>query len=202
MNTEDAAELTQILRRASEGGADADRAWRIVYPEILRLAKSRRRKWDGDWTLETRAIANELFLKVFADTTTEFRDREHFYSLVARVIRQILINYRRDRRTEKRGSGAPHLGLEVVDSLGIDPRVAERVDDLHEALCRLEQFDARAARVVELKFFVGLGNAEVAEVLGVSRPTVIRDWAAARAWLWKEMAVPESLPERNGDDEP
>jgi RNA polymerase sigma factor (TIGR02999 family) len=180
-------ELTRLLRKFPRDSDAADDAWRIIYPEILALAKSQRRRWDGDWTMETAVLANEAFLKVFSGTPPDFNDRRHFYRLLSTAIRQILVNYGQARKTRKRGGGAQHVPLDVAEGLGLAAEAAEQVRDLDRALEKLREMDARAAEVVELKFFVGLGNAEIAEVLGVSRPTVIRDWAAAKAWLWKEI---------------
>jgi RNA polymerase sigma factor (TIGR02999 family) len=132
-------------------------------------------------------LANEVFLKVFGKTPQDFRDRQHFFRLVAKAIRQILINYAEERGASKRGGKVDHVPLEEAFGFGVSDKLADQICDLHLALEQFERVDPRAAEVVQLKFFVGLRNEEIAEVLEVSRATVARDWTLARAWLWREM---------------
>ena len=139
--------------------------------------------------METRALANEVYLKVFGSDSRDFGDRRHFYRLIGKAIRHLLINYAEERRAAKRGGGADHVPLEEAFGLGLSPKASDQARELHRALERLQAVDARAAEVVQLKFFVGLKNAEIGEVLEVSKATVARDWTFARAWLWREMGA-------------
>lgn len=180
-----------LLRKAAAGDLDArDEAWSRVYDEVLLVARSQRRRWVGNWTMETRVLANEVFIKLFAKTTPNFEDRKHFFTLLAKAVRQILVNYSEASRSAKRGGDAPHLPLAEAGSIAMAPEVSDQLLDLHGALQRFEALDERAARVVELRFFAGLSYEEIAETLDISRATAVRDWEAARAWLHREVGGP------------
>jgi len=192
-------EITRLLNALPDASPTThEQAWQVLYREILRVARNQRRRWEGDWTMETRALANEVFLKVFGHAPQEFKDRQHFFRLIAKAIRQILINYAENRRAAKRGGGAHHTSLEDVFDLGFSDGVVDQIWDLHLALEKFEEVDPRAAEVVQLKFFVGLKNEEMAEVLGTSKATVVRDWNVARAWLWRELNGSMSGKEEGG----
>ena len=177
-----------LLRIAATGDLQArDEAWSRVYDEVLAVARAQRRRWTGDWTMETRVLANEVFIKVFGDRPPNLKDRRHFFTLLAKAVRQILVNYSEGRRAAKRGGGRPHVSLAEAGTIAQSPEVSDRLLDLHDALEQFESLDERAARVVELRFFAGLNYEEIAETLGVSRATAVRDWEAAKAWLHREM---------------
>jgi len=177
-----------LLRMAATGDLEArDRAWSHVYDEVLLVARAQRRRWSGDWTMESRVLANEVFIKVFGDRPPEFKDRRHFFTLMAKAIRQVLVNYSEGRRTAKRGGGQVQVPLASADAIFLEPEVSDQLLDLHEALSRFESLDERAARVVELRFFAGLNYDEIAENVGVSRATAVRDWETAKAWLHREV---------------
>jgi RNA polymerase sigma factor (TIGR02999 family) len=185
----DDADITRVLAELqAEGPAAAERAWEVLYPEMLRLAKAERRRWGGNWTLETRVLANEAYLKLFGEEVRSYQDRRHFFNLVSRAIRQILVNYATSRRRQKRGGEASTaLPLHEVDDRVMSAEVAEEVLDLNEALDRFRKIDPRATEVVELKFFAGLTGEEIGEAMGLSPATVGRDWVTARAWLSREL---------------
>ena len=133
-------------------------------------------------TLEPHALVNELFVRWLGSPPVTFVDRVHFFALAARTMRRILIDHARAHGAEKRGGARERVTLSAVD--GWNP--VQHYDDilaLDAALSKLERADPRAARVVELRFFGGLLEEEIAEVLGVSEITVKRDWKVARAWL-------------------
>jgi RNA polymerase sigma factor (TIGR02999 family) len=166
------------------GGDDAarDRLFAVVEPELRRMASGFLRGERQDHTLEPNALVNELCLRLLGGTQVTFRDRAHFFAIAAQTMRRILIDHARARVAGKRGGVQQRLTLSAVD--GWQP-VGEMEDilALDEALETLERADPRAARVVELRFFGGLGEEDVAEALGVSVITVKRDWKVARAWL-------------------
>ena len=154
----------------------------MVYPELRRIATRFLHNERDHHTLEPTALVNELSVRLLGSQPLTFQDRAHFFAVAAQTMRRILIDYARARTAEKRGGRQERVSLTAVE--GWNP--VERSEDilvLDEALTKLEKADSRAARVVELRFFGGLEEAEVAEVLGVSIITVKRDWKVARAWL-------------------
>lgn len=171
--------VTHLLRRSDGGDARAlDELFEVVYDELRRMAAGRLRGERADHTLQATALVHELFLKM-SDGAVAARDRRHFMGVAARAMRQILVDHARRKTAGKRGGGAMHTTLGGHD-------VAERLDpagllDLDRAL---DALDERQRRVVELRFFVGLEEREIAEALDVTERTVRRDWVKARAWLY------------------
>lgn len=190
-----ADDITQILDELAGSDPDAEQAaWDALYPEMLRLARHERRRWDGNWTLETGALVNEAYLKLFGGQPRDFEGRRHFFRLVSRVTRQILVNYAEARRSRKRGGDAPTpVPLEEAPGVAMTPSmtpgVADEVVALNEALEEFRRVDPRAVEVVELRFFAGLTHEEIARTLEMSLATVGRDWAVARAWLKRALAA-------------
>lgn len=184
-----------LLQKAAEGDLSArDLAWERVFDEVLAVAAAQRRRWSGDWTLETRALASEVFLKLSAGSPPSPNDRKHFFALVSVAVRQVLLNYAESRSALKRGGGAEPVTLSDRQEPFMDPADAERFLSLEEALRRFAKIDERATQVVELRFFSGLNYDEIAEALGISRATAVRDWSTARAWLNRELAEDVGLP--------
>ena len=174
-----------LLRKAAEGDLDArDRAWECVFDEVLRVAAAQRRRWSGDWTLETGVLANEVFVKLYGgEAAATPNDRKHFFVMVSRAIRQVLLNYSEYKSAAKRGGGATdHTLIEGLEH-PLTSGAQSKVRELHDALERFSSLDPRAAQVVELRFFAGLNYVEIAETLDISRATAVRDWEAAKAWL-------------------
>jgi RNA polymerase sigma factor (TIGR02999 family) len=161
------------------------------------VAKSQRRRWSGDDTLDTTALVHEVYLRLSGASGLTLRDRAHFYAVAARATRQILSNYARRRRTQKRGTAAVAVSLDKVDILGI-PRVEgggsplDRLWDLEIALQQLQDIHPRPCRVVECRYFGGLSIPDTAAALGISEATVKRDWMLAQAWLHR--ALKEHAP--------
>jgi RNA polymerase sigma-70 factor (ECF subfamily) len=155
---------------------------RIVAGQVYSCTNAFLHRERADHTLEPNALVNELCIRLLGSEPITFHDRTHFFALAAQTMRRILIDHARTRRANKRGGELQRVSLSAVD--GWNP--VEENDDLlmlDELLSKLEQLDPRAARVVELRFFGGLQEDEVANVLGVAVITVKRDWKAARAWL-------------------
>lgn len=188
MSDRDTEETIVLLRRAAAGDLAArDEAWSRMYDEVLLVAAAQRRRWSGDWTMETRVLANEVFVKLFGQTPPSPNDRKHFFVLLSRAVRQILVNYSEGRRAAKRGGSAEHVTFEEELGIALNAELSDQLLDLHDALHRFEQLDERASKVVELRFFAGLTYDEIAETLDVSRATAVRDWEAARVWLNREL---------------
>jgi RNA polymerase sigma factor (TIGR02999 family) len=143
-------------------------------------------------TLSTTAVVNECFLRLVQNRRLAAEDRNGFIALASQTIRRLLVDHARARRRLKRGADSVHVPMEEVAEWLTDGE-AEEVISLHEALDRLQAWDQRAARVVELRYFGGLSLEETADLMGVSAKTVQRTWMAARAWLRKEMVLGRPL---------
>ena len=176
-------QITAWLTNWREGDQKApERLLAVVYPELRRIAARFLRNERNHHTLEPNALVNELCVRLLGSEPLAYQDRAHFFALSAKTMRRILIDHARARIAEKRGGERERVTLTAVE--GWNP-VADNRDilDLDQALTKLEKADARAARVVELRFFGGLQENEIAEALGVSLITVKRDWKVARSWL-------------------
>ena len=176
-------EVTGLLVAWSEGDESAyEKLVPLVYAELHRLAHRFMSGERPDHTMQTTALVNEAYLRL-VDQKARWQNRSHFFAIAAQVMRRILVDHARAHTYAKRGGGAQKLELNEALIMAQE-RAAEMVA-LDEALEKLKAFDARKARVVELRFFGGLTVDETAEVLGVSPNTVDRDWSTARAWLYK-----------------
>ena len=179
--------LTRILRAACAGDADAaQELWQVVYDDLRQLAASRMRGQGPGQTLQATALVNEAFLRLVGpEGESNWESREHFFGAAARAMRNVLVDETRRRGRIKRGGGARGVTLvEVADEGG--SRTLDLVE-LDDALQRLEKLAARAAEVVVLRFFGGLTVAETARAMSISTATVEREWAYARAWLYREL---------------
>jgi len=185
MNAEvpEPGQITAWLADWRTGDANAsERLFSAVHPQLRRIAARFLHNERDDHTLEPGALVNELCIRFLGSNPINFKDRAHFFAIAAQTMRRILIDYARARVAEKRGGEKQRLTLSAVD--GWNPVTGnEDLLTLDQALSKLEKADPRAARVVELRFFGGLQEEEVAEVLQVSTVTVKRDWKVARAWL-------------------
>lgn len=175
------ADITQMLQEVGDNREAVDRILPIVYPELRQMAQRHLRGERADLTLDTAALVHEAYLKLVRQDAATWQNRAHFFGIAALAMRRILVDYAKRSRAEKRGGDAPRVTF-------IDGEVAReaRTDELlalDEALERLAATSERAARVIELGFFGGLTQPEIAEVLSISEITVRRDWRMARAWL-------------------
>ncbi|HTE51739.1 MAG TPA: sigma-70 family RNA polymerase sigma factor [Kofleriaceae bacterium] len=177
--------VTQLLRAWSEGDADArDRLLPMVYRELRRTAASYLRRERPDHTLAATALVHEAYLRLVGQDAP-YASRGHFFALAASMMRRVLVDHARARAAAKRPR--PELQLTLDEALpAVLPRAFELLG-LDRALTELAAFDARQARLVELRYFGGLTAAETAEVLGVSPTTVKREWNLARAWLYRHL---------------
>jgi RNA polymerase sigma factor (TIGR02999 family) len=179
----DPQHVTQWLAAWRHGDEHArDQLFAAVYPQLRQIASRFLQHERGDHTLEPTALVNELALRLLGSEPIAYSDRTHFFALAAQMMRRILIDHARARVAEKRGGVQQRVNLSSVEEWQPAPQ-SEDVLMLDEALSKLEHADGRAAKVVELRFFGGLREQEVADVLGVSVITVKRDWKVARAWL-------------------
>jgi RNA polymerase sigma factor (TIGR02999 family) len=160
-----------------------------VQGELRRLAASYMRSERSGHTLQPTALVNEAYAKLFGGEQVDWQNRAHFFAVAARQMRRILVDHARDRSRDKRGGGAIAVPLE--DHLaGIAPGAQEDLLSVDQAMTELEKLEPQASRVVELRFFGGLTDKEVAEVLGISFAMVRRDWEFARAWLFRRLSAP------------
>ena len=177
------SEITTLLHAAGLGdGAASDRLFTLLYSDLRRLARSRLRK-SGEMTLmETTALVHESFLRFRGAGAIDFPDRDHFLAYAARVMRTVVVDLVRARQAERRGGHAPHVTLDTSVPDG-GAAHDEEILQVHEALEAFAKVDARAASMVELRYFGGLSEPEIAAVLGVTERTVQRDWQKARLFL-------------------
>jgi RNA polymerase sigma factor (TIGR02999 family) len=187
MTTHSPKEITQLLLAWGDGDESALAALTpLVYRELRRRAHRYMGGECAGHTLQTTALVNEAYLRLVNSQNVRWQNRAHFFAVSAQLMRRILVDCARSRGYRKRGGGARHVELDEAAVVS-DERGAEMVA-LDEALKSLAELDPRQSRVVELRYFGGLGDAEIAEVLKVSVGTVRRDWTLARAWLNRELS--------------
>ena len=184
---ETSGEVTELLIHWSNGDEQArDRLMPLVYDELRRLAARYLRRERVDHTLQTTALAHEAYLRLVDQRRVQWRDSVHFLALAAQMMRRILTDHARSHRYAKRGGGARKLSLDQAPQLAA--RQMPDVLRVDEALTELGRVDGELAQIVELRFFGGLKNDEIAEALGVSVPTVVRRWRLAKAWLYRYLS--------------
>jgi RNA polymerase sigma factor (TIGR02999 family) len=143
-------------------------------------------------TLQSTALVHEAFMRLIEQHDVQWKSRAHFYGIAAQMIRRILVDYARAQNAEKRGSGA--IKLELDEALALPQESCLDLIELNDALERLAEYDPRLSRIVELRFFAGLSIEETAEVVGLSPASIKREWASARAWLFREMRGDRAKP--------
>ncbi len=188
--------ITRLLRDWQGGDAEAlERLIPLVYRELHALASRHLSRERPGHTLQTTALVHEAYLRLAEQRQVDWKGRAQFFGIAARLMRRILVDHARRERRAKRGGGAPHLSLELA--AGVPGRGSVDAVDacaLDRALSRLEAADPQQARVVELRFVGGMTVEETAQVMDVSPATVKRDWAVARAWLYREMSAGAAPP--------
>jgi RNA polymerase sigma factor (TIGR02999 family) len=180
-------EITQLLAEWREGNQSAlDELYPLVYDELHRLARrymSRERKGH---TLQTTALINEAYVRLVDQKNVPWANRSHFFAISAQIMRRILIDHARRHQYAKRGGGARQVSLDEALTVVMPDQSGELLR-LDEALKSLAEMDPRRSQVVELRYFGGLNNEEIAGVLQISENTVTRDWNMARAWLYQQL---------------
>jgi RNA polymerase sigma-70 factor (ECF subfamily) len=186
--SEEAADITQLLKAWSEGNQEAlDALTPKVYLELRRMAGKYMRNERSGNTLQATALVNEVFLRLVEVDRVTWQDRAHFFAVSANMMRRILVDRARAKGMAKRGGAAFHVNLEDTPEIAGKDRDREIVA-IDEALDSLAAIDPRKAKVIELRFFGGLSVEETAEVLKISAQSVMRDWKMARSWLLAELA--------------
>ena len=181
-------QVTELLRSWARGDQSAlDRLVPLVHDELHRLAHRCMRQEQAGHTLQTTALVDEAYLRLVDADNVRWEDRRHFFAIAATIMRRILVDFARARRARKREAILLKAPVDLERLQVAAPQPDADIVALDDALQSLAVFDARGARVVELRYFGGLSIEETAEVLGVSPRTVKRDWAAARAWLMGEL---------------
>jgi RNA polymerase sigma factor (TIGR02999 family) len=179
-------DITQLLAEARQGNAGAEsRLVEIVYRQLHSMARRYMTGERPDHTLQPTVLVHDAFLRLVRSGTGEWSSRTHFFSVAAVVMRRILIDHAREVRAAKRGGGGK---LSLDAGIFIGDEMSEDLIALDEALGRLAQLDSRQSRVVELRFFAGLSEEEIAALLDITPRTVRRDWKTARAWLHSQIA--------------
>ena len=179
-------DVTGLLHKVAQGDADAAAELvPLIYGELRKLAAHFMAQERDNHTLQTTALVHEAYLRLVEQRQATWNNRAHFYGAAAGIMRRILVDHARARRTAKRGGSTHRVPLEDAAALvGDEPQELLRLDG---ALIRLAERSPRQVRVVELRFFAGLDVEETAEALAVSPKTVKRDWSVARAWLLREL---------------
>lgn len=180
------SEIVQLLDRVSTGDKSAEaELFPCIYPDLRQLAAQYLRRERPNHTLQATALVHEAYLRMIGRQPAGWRGRTHFFAASAQVMRRILIDHARQVRSAKRGGSAPRLQLD--EGLAVGGMDSGMLANLDEALTRLAAFAPRQAQVVEMRFFGGMTEEEIADKLGVSTRTVKRDWNLAKAWLYGEL---------------
>jgi RNA polymerase sigma-70 factor, ECF subfamily len=185
-------DITQMLIELTDGNHEVvDQILPRIYDELRRLAGSYLRRERSDHTLQPTALVHEAYMKLIDQRNVRWQNRAHFFGIAAQVMRRILMDHARKHLAEKRGGEAEKLPLEDEILVVSHGRSAELLA-LDEALERLGAMDPQKAKIVELRYFGGLSIEETAEVIGVSVPTINRQWRMAKAWLYSEISGDKS----------
>lgn len=189
----EAGDITVLLRKWTAGDPEArDQLMPHVYPHLHEVATAYLRRESADHTLQPTALVHELYLRLLQQRKPDWDDRGHFYAFAAQVMRHILVDHARAANTGKRGCGLPHVPL--CDEIPWVNLNSADVIDLNRALDELDSLDARKARLVELRYFLGCTVEESAALVNVSRATAERDLTMARTWLYSKLRK-EKTPE-------
>lgn len=184
MNEEE--NITELLTAWNDGNKEAiDELVPMVEGELRRIAHNFMRRETPHHSLQTTGLINETYIKLVGQRNTNWQNRAHFFALASQMMRRILVNYARDRHTEKRGRKFHHIDLEDITILS-DEKSAELIA-LDEALERLAEIDPVKSRIVEMRHFGGLTIGETSEILGIAPTTVSLNWRLAKAWLGREI---------------
>jgi RNA polymerase sigma factor (TIGR02999 family) len=190
--------VTQLLRKWSDGDGQAfERLIPLVYDDLRQLARRHLRGERSGHTLQGTGLVHEAFLRLSQERAVQWQSRSQLFALVSKLMRHILVDHARARRTDKRGGGQVAVSLEDLDELPTDRdqsvhagELALDILALDQCLQKLERLDPQQNQVVELRYFGGLSIDETAATLGISPATVKREWVTARAWLLRELAWP------------
>jgi RNA polymerase sigma-70 factor (ECF subfamily) len=184
---ESSDKVTRLLEEMRTGAKEAEsHLIEAVYPELRRIALRYMRQERPGHSLQATALVNEAYLRMVGHKDHDFKNRSHFFAVAATLMRRILVDHARQKRAEKREG--KRIRVEMTDVFAISEDKLDEVVEIDAALGRLAEWDPRQCRIVELRFFAGLTEDEVAEVLGLSPRTIKRDWKVAKAWLHGELS--------------
>lgn len=179
-------DVTLLLKELTDGDENAPEVLLpLVYDELKRLAGGYMRNERDGHTLQATALVHEAYIRLVDWKSTGWQNRAHFFAVAAQMMRQILVDHARQNRAEKRGSGVPRLALDDAVSFAAENDID--LFALDEALTRLEKFDERQCRIIELRFFGGLTIEETSEVMKLSPATIKNEWTMARTWLYNQL---------------
>ncbi len=178
--------ISQLLQRWSQGDRTAlDELTPLVYNELHRIAHRYIAQQAPGHTLQTTALLHEAYLRLAGQEENQWENRAHFFGVAAQAMRHILVDYARAQLREKRGGGAQRISLDEGFAIGTEQ--SGEIIALHDALTELAKLDERQSKIVELRFFGGLTEPEIATILQVSQRTVSSNWRLARAWLLRQL---------------
>jgi RNA polymerase sigma factor (TIGR02999 family) len=181
-------EVSLLLGRILGGDRSAEgRLFELLHSDLRRMAAYQLRQERSDHTLQPTALVNEVYVKIFGQSPPEARSRAHFMALAAQVMRRFLVDHARTKKADKRGHHPRMVPIE--NALIYDERRSDEFLAVHDALERLREWAPRQSQIVEMRYFGGMSEEEIAEYLKISSRTVKRDWAMARAWLHAELSV-------------
>jgi len=181
-----AGQMTLLLKRVSSGDKEAEsELLPLVYAELHKIAEQRLYSERSDHTLQATELVNEAWMRLASGGPVDWQNRAHFFAIASKRMRLILIDYARRRHAQKRG---PHTSIPLDENFAISDENCPFILALDEALEKLAAINARAARGVELRYFTGLKEKEIAEVEGVTTKTIGRDWDFARAFLYEQLS--------------
>lgn len=187
MSKEEGPQVTEILLKWCDGDKTAaEQLFPLVYDELKRQAKHYLNRERTNHTLQPTALVHEAYLRLVGQTGLNIQNRNHFFAIASNLMRQVLVDHARKYRSGKRGGAAQRFSIEDIEIL--PGQTATDLLELNDALQKLEQIDERKASVVDMRFFGGLKEKEIAEVLGVTEKTVRRDWHFAKLWLYRELS--------------
>ena len=181
--------FTKILQKFSEGEIQSNELIPLIYDELHLLARIQRKKFSSAETLNTTALVHEAYLKMVDQSHQNWETRSHFFSVAAKAMRCILVDYAKMHKAAKRGGN--QKPVQYDESLISGEQQANELIDLDEALNRLEKIAERQSKIIELRFFCGFTIEETAKILDMSEATVKRDWNVARSWLYREIQKAE-----------
>jgi RNA polymerase sigma factor (TIGR02999 family) len=185
--------VTALLHEWESGQSAAfDRLVELAYPELRRIAKRHCSREGLSSTLQCTAVVHEAWLRLAHAQQPDYKDRAHFFAFASRLMRTILIDHARARKSRKRGGGIPSFTLIDSDAVTTQPEV--EILELNSALEELEKLDPMQGRIVELRYFTGLSIAETAEAVNVSESTVKREWIVAKTWIRRRLLEGKRKP--------
>jgi RNA polymerase sigma factor (TIGR02999 family) len=181
------SDVTKLLHDWSQGDAAAlEKLIPLVFEDLRQIAGRLFQRESDDHTLQPTALVSEVYLRLMDQRKVHWQNREQFFGVAALMMRRILVDYAKGKQAAKRGSGIRNVSLD--EALAVAELREVDVVALDEALSRLAEIDPRQGRIVELRFFMGLSNERIAEILDISVTTVKREWRTARLWLFRELS--------------